>query len=77
MPGIGSSKRTLLCGICFSGSDKSPTKNICVRCKEEDDARISAAGNKGFQTPKIHIMERRESDMYNYVIEVWILSGRC
>jgi hypothetical protein len=68
MPGIGSSNRTLLCGICFSESDKSPTKNICVRCKEEDDAPISASGIKGFQTPKIHIMERRESNVYNYVI---------
>ncbi len=26
------------------------------------------AGINGFQTPKIHIMERRESDLYNYVI---------
>jgi len=68
MPGIGRSKWTLLCGICFSGSDKSPTKKICVRCKEEDDAPISAAGIKGLQTPKIHVMERRESDVYNYVI---------
>jgi hypothetical protein len=52
----------------FQDLTKSPTKNICVRCEEEDDAPISASGIKGFQTPKIHIMERRESDMYNYVI---------
>lgn len=68
MPGIGSSKWTLLRGICFSGSDKRPTKISVWGVKKKMMPQYQPAGINGFQTPKIHIMERRESDLYNYVI---------